>query len=261
MDQAEMASDFIPVKVGQFIGYCAAEVDLNRYWEDIQAHLKKDRPIYSVNGRSKVFLINLDGQTGVYMKTIDETAERNGFLRLLRISEGRRYFRNRLLLKRHSVASPKVLFFLERKKGLTVVQSMVATLGLQGFELWHDFFLQRARRHDFPDIKRRVLNELSWLTARMHRMGFYISLDGRNVCVRSVPEEGKNNIALLDLDHIKGSWLGKIPRRRRRRNLERLERTLRHTSGIDLSDHSLFALSYEFCFLHQHQFGEPDKRL
>jgi hypothetical protein len=249
-------NEFVPVRVGHFSGFCLTGFNLSGNWERIWTVVSRGQPVYNVSPGKKVFLINLGGGISAYLKTIDETWKNIDFLRCLAVSEGRRYFRNYLLISETGVASPKMLFFLEKKRGLVVKESMVGTIALQGFETWYDFFSHLARDRNFPELKHLILNELAWLAGRMHRTGFYFSLDGRNICVRSDPDQnGRNNIAILDLGHVKHSRSGRLPERRRLRNLQRLTLTLEATEGINSEDHRFLASVYDLCFFSCKQAG------
>jgi hypothetical protein len=236
---------FAPIRVDDFSGYCQKSFHLEQNWHAIRAQIDGSRPIYSVNSHRKTFLVDVIPGTGVYVKVINENVDRKRFLidRLLS-SEARRYLRNYLLLKKYHIISPQVLFVLEEKRWLTTSKSIIATVNFQGFEPWPQFFASHPGESPFDEGKRRVLKEIAQFTARLHAAGIYFSLDGRNLYLRSVFGKPGGNIGISDLDHVRIGWLGKIPERRRMRNLRRFECTMLRTDGMSPPDYEFFMRRY-----------------
>jgi hypothetical protein len=233
------------VQVQGFSGYCHKSFDLTQNWHAIKAGIESSKPVYSVNNQRKTFLVNIIPGTTVYAKVVNEDVDGKGpFINRLTSSEARRYLRNYLLLEKYRIMSPQVLFILEKREWLTISKSIIATSNFQGFEPWPQFFVANSGKPRFYEMKQRALEEIAQFAARLHAMGIYFSMDGRNLLLKSILGKPGENIGIIDLDHVKIWWFGKIPERRRLRSLRRFDRTLLKTAGMLPPDYELFLKSY-----------------
>jgi|GEM_PF-1296489 len=249
-----MINRFSSIKIAQYSGLCVESFSLNKYWDAIREQITINEPFYSTEDWRCVYKVLLDPEIVLYVKVIHERRRKKGrLLSILTPSEAMKYYSSYRFLTSNNITSPNLLFILEERKKFIINTIIIATLELRGYESWPSFFEFRWQNKDFQFVKNSILLELSRLTAKMHGLGLYFSMDGRNIFVRSIPIEGNNNnLALIDLDHIKNTWLKKIPERRRLRNLARFKKTLQRTDGMSVSDYGTFIRDYEKCLFSFH---------
>lgn len=250
---------FTQVHVQDFSGFCHKSFDLAQNWHIIEAEIQNGRPVYSLNARRRTFLVNVIPRAEVYVKVVNEDVDRKkSFISMLASSEARRYLHNYLLLKKYSIMCPQVLLVLEKRKWFTISESIIVTADFQGFEAWPQFFAAHSGRPDFDEIKKLILEEIAQFTAKLHAIGAYFSMDGRNLYLRGAFRRSGRNIGIIDLDHVKIEWFGKIPERRRLRNLARFERTLLKTAGMLSADYELFLEIYRARFEEELHYGRKE---
>ncbi len=232
---------YVPVKVGSYSGWRLEAFDLGGRWEDIRAHIAGVLPFYSTEPHRRVYRMEMDSGPRLFVKVQDEGSRERTILGVCEASMARRYLENYALISRHGIPTPVVLFSLERRGGLRMEESVLGTRELVGHESLPSYLQRRRGEPDFAGEKALLIGELARTTARLHRLGLYFSLDGRNLFVGP----GGASIAILDLDHMRRGWMGRMPLRRRERNLDRLRATLRRIEGAGEEDFERFLKTYE----------------
>lgn len=135
-----------------------------------------------------------------------------------------KYFKYYRVLRRLGVLTPEVVACLKILRGGKKL-SVIVTRQLEGCQQL-DHYLRSAA----PEPQKLLAMEmLARLALRVHRAGYYFSLDLRNIFI---PERGaaEGEIYLLDLEHMKKA--GFLFKHRIARNLKRFKRNLlAHTAG------------------------------
>ena len=235
-----------PVRIGRFQGYARSGFDLRLHWDSITGYIANGVPYYSMKDWRKVYRISLSPSSAIYVKDVDESRhEKRNFWRSMFSTEAARYYRNYRRMRRLGVATPPVLFVLGERRGLFWVRSLMATSELVGYLPWSDFFEAHLAAPQFNQLKDDVLKETACFAAKFHRLGYYLSLGGSNVFVRKNYDRALNNIALIDLDHIQRAIFGRMPDRRRKRNLQRFRETMKSTVGLSTADCETFDRYYD----------------
>lgn len=237
---------FDPFILDNMTGYLRRDFNLPEYWRGIRENMESCPPFYALKDWRKVFYIPLPEDNAVYIKIVDERRhEKGSFLTRLFSTEASRYLSTYRLFRKNSISTPDLLFTLGEKKGPFWVKSIMGTRELRDHVALSDYFT-----HDdpaTPRVKALILKETVHVAAKLHALGIYFSMDGRNIFIRKPCLEGQSNIALIDLDHVKRSRLG-MPERRRQRNLDRFRATLKNVPGMEESDFWEFLSRYNHCY-------------
>jgi len=235
------------VTAGNMTGYHRNDFDLKRHWNDICITINNRDPFYALKDWRKVFRLVLSQDNVIYIKIVDERFhDKSSPLKRLFSTEASRYFSAYRMFKQIDISTPELLFTLGEKRGLFWTKSIMGTKELKNHVAFTEYFVNTYLEK--PNLKEMILQETACLTARLHSLGFYFSMNGQNILIRRPYLEGENNISLIDLDHVKKSIFLKIPERRRKRNLERLKSTMKETAGLVESDYEIFLSHYNGYF-------------
>ncbi len=238
---------FQPVTLDNMTGYMSHDFDLPGLWDDICSGIESREPFYALKDWRKVFRIPLPQGNVVFMKVVDERKhEKRSPLSWLFSTEASRYFSAYRLFRRHGISTPELLFTLGERQGLVWIRSILCTRELRNHVALSQYFSQNGT--DKPFLKEMILHDTARMAAKLHSLGFYFSMDGRNIFVRKPYLEGEANISLIDLDHVKRSLFRRMPERRRKRNLARFRSTLRDAPGMTEEDYGMFISLYNRYF-------------
>ena len=231
---------FVSVQIDGLSGFRHPAFDFDKCWPQILSAQEKATPFYALKTWRKVYRLRPCGDVVIYFKDIDETQhEDRRPIPFWASNEAQRYLKYYDVVRGLGVHTAKLLFALGQRDSWGWQRSVIGTQELTGFSPFPEFFTAREE-----DLKHRVLEKLCRLTRKMHDKGYYFSLDGHNIMVRDVFAGGAHDIALIDLDHLKRSWGGQLPARRRRRALRRFARTVSGTPGLSANDFAYFEKRY-----------------
>jgi hypothetical protein len=220
---------------------------MEAHWEAICRAIDRSTPCYALQEWRKVFRVNLPEGLVLYVKVVDERFhERNNFLGRMFSTESHRYFSTYRLFREIGIPTPDLLFLIEEKSGLSWTTSIMGTRELDNHTSLSEYFINGGRQE--RSVKEPIMHEIARLAAKLHSLGLYFSMDGRNIFVRKPYLENTDNLSLIDLDHVKASPFGKIPKRRRLRNLSRFASTLGSSPGLAESDFAIFIDYYNQYF-------------
>lgn len=244
-NQSRLNEIFESITLDNMTGYLRNDFNLPAHWNVIRSSVDTHAPYYALKDWRRVFRIPLPEDNIIYLKIVDEQRhEKGSFLKWLFSTEASRYFSTYCLFKQNDIPTPEVLFTLGEKKGLFWVKSILGTRELRDYVALSEYFADSAP--SIP-VKEMVIRETARVAAKLHSLGCYFSMDGRNIFIRKPYLEGETNISLIDLDHVRKSRLA-LPERRRKRNLARFRSTIREAPGLDESDYGMFISLYNDFF-------------
>lgn len=191
------------------------------------------KPFYQTEPHRKVFY---DKEYNIYIKIVEES-HIDFFSSLLRPLFGLtsdKYWRYYNVLRRLKISTPKLLACLSIKhknmqKSAIITKGDINTVQLSNF----------ISSNSDNILKYLAIKELAALAKTLHSAGYYFSLDLRNILVKA--DGTKLYLSILDLEHMKTTFLAK---RRVARNLRRFKRSLLSLQGTTANDWNTFTDEY-----------------
>ncbi|HDP24264.1 MAG TPA: hypothetical protein ENN34_02365 [Deltaproteobacteria bacterium] len=236
---------YLPITINNVVGYARKDFDLSSRWQEITTALQTMAPYYALKEWRRVFRVKLHDDCVIYIKIIDERRHEKGFfLRRLFSTEATRYFAIDRKMRDIGIQTPELLFILGKKSGPLWTESLISTKELKDHVSFSEYFMNTPENHGGLIFKDEIIHEIAQITARLHSLGIYLSLDGRNIFINRSYVEGEKNIVLIDLDHMRAAGFLKMPQRRRIRNLVRFESTIQSSRTLTDFDYDNFITYY-----------------
>jgi len=237
---------FMLCRVNGLHGHCRQDLDVQELWNEVAPLLASREPVYALNSWRRVFQFRLATGDSVYVKDIDETGhEKRGLLNRFLSTEATRYYRMHLCMEQLGVTIPELLCVLGcRQRSGSWARSVTITRELSGYCCLIDAFERGVARDDFLEVKSRILTELATLAGKLHGLGYYFSLDNRNIFVRERFSLDCDNVALIDLDHVRRALGGRMLSRRVRRDFKRFHGSVLRLEGVSAADLDVFTSTY-----------------
>lgn len=137
----------------------------------------------------------MDGQT-IFLKRYNFKGIQDTFKNLFRKSRARRAFEASLILKNAGIATPEVLFACEKRICGVLIESYIATKGVEGTDL-----VSHVQKNG---CSTPLIRRLARLVRRLHEMNIlHVDFKGENILVAG------ETFHLIDLDRLKrGPHLG-----------------------------------------------------
>lgn len=216
-------------------GYVLNGFDVNWLLKKIESYQDNNTPpFYSSVAHRQTFY---DEERNIYIKIVDESWKKFNLIPkwLPFRNTSDKYLKFYNILERLKISTPKLLVCMKiRKNGQ---KSIIATEGIQDGQTISSFLIPLLD----STMKVTTIKELAKTAAIIHGAGFYFSMEPRNIFVKLMDK--KVQLFILDLEHMKPAGL--FFKRRIKRNLRRLERSLIFHTGRDLDDWNVFISHYK----------------